>query len=55
MKPGYRQEVLNVVLAQILQERGVVSVPEKVVREVLSKPGQRRMLMSWWILWGYGR
>jgi hypothetical protein len=43
MKPGYRQEVLNVVLAQILQERGVVSVPEKVVREVLSKPGQRRM------------
>lgn len=43
MKPGYRQEVLNVVLAQILQERGVVSVPEKVVREVLSMPGKRRM------------
>lgn len=43
MKVGYRQEVLNVVLAQILQERGVVSVPEKVVRNVLSKTGQRRM------------
>jgi len=41
MKTGYRQEVLNVILAQILRERGVVSVPEKVLKEFLSK--QRRM------------
>jgi hypothetical protein len=32
MKVGYRQEVFNVVLAQILQERGVISVPEKVIK-----------------------
>jgi hypothetical protein len=43
MKVGYRQEVFNVFLAQILQERGVISVPEKVIRAVLSKQGQRRM------------
>ncbi len=29
--PGYRQEVFNVLLAQLLQERGVVSAPEKIV------------------------
>lgn len=43
MKVGYRQEVFNVVLALILQERGVISVPEKVITEVLAKPGKRRM------------
>jgi hypothetical protein len=43
MKPGYRQEVFNVILAQILQERGVISVPEKVIKAVLSKQEQRRM------------
>lgn len=43
MKVGYCQEVFNVVLAQILQERGVISVPEKVIKVVLSKIGQRRM------------
>jgi hypothetical protein len=43
MKTGYRQEVFNVVLAQILQERGVISVPEKVLKAVLSKTEQRRM------------
>ena len=41
MKTGYRQEVLNVILAQILRERVVVSVPEKVLKEILSK--KRRM------------
>ncbi len=29
--PGYRQEVFNVLLAQLLQERVVVSAPEKIV------------------------
>lgn len=43
MKAGYRQEVFNVVLAQILQERGVISVPEKVIKAVLSKQERRRM------------
>jgi hypothetical protein len=41
--PGYRQEVFNVILAQILQDRGVISVPEKVIKAFLAKPGQRRM------------
>ena len=29
---GYRQEVLNVVLAQVLHERGIVSVPEGIIQ-----------------------
>lgn len=29
--PGYRQEVFNVLLAQVLQERGVVSAPEQIL------------------------
>jgi len=32
MSDGYRQEVLNVLLAQLLQERGVVTAPESIVR-----------------------
>ena len=32
MNPGYRQEVFNVVLAQLLQERGVVSAPESILK-----------------------
>jgi hypothetical protein len=43
MKTGYRQEVLNVILAKVLQERGVISVPETIIKQVLSKPHQRRM------------
>jgi len=30
----YREEVFNVVLAQLLHERGVVCAPEKVLRRV---------------------
>jgi hypothetical protein len=41
MGPDYRQEVLNVILAQLLQERGLVSVPESIVRAILAK--RRRM------------
>jgi hypothetical protein len=37
----YRQEVLNVLLAQLLQERGTVSTPESIVKGPLS--GSRKM------------
>ncbi|MBM4288912.1 MAG: hypothetical protein FJ135_12375, partial [Deltaproteobacteria bacterium] len=36
MTTAYRQEVLNVILAQALQERGVISVPEGVIKAVLT-------------------
>lgn len=39
MRKGPRQEVLNTVLAQLLQERGVVSAPEDVI--VPAKGGNR--------------
>jgi hypothetical protein len=32
MNTGYRQEVFNVLLAQLLQERGVIAAPESVIR-----------------------
>lgn len=32
MKHSYRQEVFNVLLAQLLQERGIVSAPEDVLK-----------------------
>jgi hypothetical protein len=38
---GYRQEVFNVLLAQLLQERGVVSAPERIIR---SGPEQARRM-----------
>ena len=41
MTKGFRQEVLNVVLAQLLQERGVVSAPETVLTAGLKQA--RRM------------
>jgi len=34
MSAEYRQEVLNVILAQLLQERGVVSVPEGIIKSI---------------------
>lgn len=43
MGAGFRQEVLNVILAQVLQERGVVSLPETIIKSVIEKPKQRRM------------
>jgi hypothetical protein len=30
--PGYRQEVFNVLLAQLLQERGVIAAPENIIK-----------------------
>lgn len=35
--PGYRQEVFNVLLAQLLQKRGVISAPENIVNANAAK------------------
>lgn len=40
-QPHFRQEVLNVVLAQLLQDRGVISAPEEITSVGPKK--QRRM------------
>ncbi len=40
MNPGYRQEVLNVCLAMLLRDHGVISAPENVVT---IEQGKRRM------------
>lgn len=37
MSDGFRQEVLNVILAQILQERDIISVPESIIQLKLDK------------------
>lgn len=41
MNTKYRQEVLNVLLAQLLQERGVITAPESII--TLGKVGAHRM------------
>lgn len=33
--PRFREEVLNVVLAKLLNERGIVSTPERIIRSAL--------------------
>lgn len=38
---SYREEVFNVILAQLLHERGVISAPEQILRAVTGR--QRRM------------
>jgi len=40
MATGYRQEVFNVLLAQLLQERGVITAPEDVLKAT-AKRGRR--------------
>ncbi len=37
MTDAYRQEVFNVLLVQLLHERGVVSTPESIIRGVLEQ------------------
>lgn len=41
MTEHYRQEVLNVILAQLLQERGVITAPESIIRSGVKR--ERRM------------
>lgn len=41
MNGAYRQEVFNVLLAQLLQERGVITAPERIVKIGIEKA--RRM------------
>lgn len=41
METGFREEVLNVVLAQILEEHGVISAPERIIK---ARPGRTRRL-----------
>jgi hypothetical protein len=41
MTNGYRQEVFNVLLAQLLQERGVISAPENIIKMGIEQ--KRRM------------
>lgn len=37
MEPQYREEVLNVFLALLLQEQGIVSAPEQALKDAVSK------------------
>ena len=32
METGFREEVFNVLLAQILEEHGVISAPERIIK-----------------------
>jgi hypothetical protein len=41
METGFREEVFNVVLAQILEEHGVISAPERIIK---AKPGLTRRM-----------
>ncbi|MDD2903037.1 MAG: hypothetical protein PHU44_11460 [Syntrophales bacterium] len=41
METGFRQEVLNVVLAQILEQHGVISAPETILK---ARPGMKRRM-----------
>jgi len=41
MSDGYRQEVFNVLLARLLQERGVIAAPETILKTDLTS--ERRM------------
>lgn len=41
METGFREEVLNVLLAQILEEHGVISAPERIIK---ARPGMTRKM-----------
>jgi hypothetical protein len=41
METGFREEVLNVILAQILEEHGVISAPERIIK---ARPGMTRKM-----------
>jgi len=46
MEPRYREEVLNVVLAELLNERGIASLPEQIIRDIVKK---KRLLPDVWV------
>jgi len=41
METGFREEVFNVILAQILEEHGVISAPERIIK---ARPGMTRRM-----------
>jgi len=41
METGFREEVFNVILAQILEEHGVISAPERIIK---ARPGMTRKM-----------
>jgi hypothetical protein len=41
MDAGFREEVFNVILAQILEEHGVISAPERIIK---ARPGMTRRM-----------
>ena len=41
MESGFRQEVFNVLLAQILVRHGIISAPEIILK---AKPGMKRRM-----------
>jgi hypothetical protein len=41
MESGFREEVFNVILAQILEEHGVISAPERIIK---ARPGRTRRM-----------
>ena len=41
METGFREEVLNVILAQVLEEHGVISAPERIIK---ARPGMTRKM-----------
>jgi hypothetical protein len=41
MEKGFRQEVLNVAIAQLLAKHGIISAPEIILK---AKPGQKRRM-----------
>jgi hypothetical protein len=41
MDTGFREEVFNVILAQILEEHGVISAPERIIK---ARPGMTRRM-----------
>ncbi len=46
-EPRHREEVLNVVLAQLLDERGIVSAPEQVLRSAQSTRAMPDVLVTY--------
>ncbi len=46
MEARYREEVINVVLAELLNERGIASLPEQIIRDIIRK---KRRLPDVWV------